>query len=83
MPRYVVVWGPHWELIECLRLEPAANLKEAMATTIARLGADGWVAEATPEYGFTFIRRGHDRRLLMLTPRDPHETGAQAFSPFK
>jgi hypothetical protein len=55
----------------------------AMAETIDRLSGKGWQAEATPEYGFVFIRNGADRRLLMLTPRDPHSTGAQSFNPFQ
>jgi hypothetical protein len=53
-----------------------------MAATIDRLSGEGWQAEATPEYGFVFIRREAERRLLMLTPRDPQSTGAQSFSPF-
>lgn len=53
-----------------------------MAATIDRLEAEGWQAEATTEYGFVFIRRETDRRLLMLTPRDPYETTSQSFSPF-
>jgi hypothetical protein len=79
----VVVWDLQWTLIECQRLEPAADLSGAMAATIERLEGDGWQAEATPEYGFVFIRNGADRQLLMLTPRDPHENTPQAFSPFK
>jgi hypothetical protein len=30
-----------------------------------------WGAEGTPEFGFVFIRNGDERRLLMLTSRDP------------
>jgi hypothetical protein len=45
-------------------------------------GSEGWQAEATSEYGFVFIRKGADRQLLMLTPRDPRSTGAQSFNPF-
>jgi hypothetical protein len=41
-----------------------------------------WQAEATPEYGFVFIRRDTDRRSLMLTPRDPYSTTVQSFTPF-
>jgi hypothetical protein len=67
-PRYVVVWDLQWTLVECERLEPAADLSGAMAAAIERLEAGGWRAEATPEYGFVFIRNGADRRLLMLTP---------------
>jgi hypothetical protein len=54
-----------------------------MAEAIDRFEADGWQAEAPPEYGFVFIRRAGERRLLMLTPRDPHDTARQSFSPFK
>jgi hypothetical protein len=53
-----------------------------MAAAIERLERDGWQAEAAPEYGFVFIRRDPDRRLLMLTGRDPADTGRQSFSPF-
>jgi hypothetical protein len=81
-PRYVVLWDLHWQVLDCRRLEPAADLSGAMAAAIDRLARDGWEAEATPEYGFVFIRNSGDRRLLMLTPRDPHSTAPQSFSPF-
>jgi hypothetical protein len=54
-----------------------------MAATIERLAGEGWQPEATPEYGFVFIRSGTDRRLLMLTPKDPYSTAPQSFSPFR
>ncbi len=38
-----------------------------MAATLERLASDGWIAEATLEYGFVFIRREDERRLLMLS----------------
>jgi hypothetical protein len=82
MPRYVVLWDLHWQLLEVQRLEPAADLSGAMAATIERLEREGWRAEATPEYGFVFIRRETERRLLMLTPRDPYNATSQSFSPF-
>jgi hypothetical protein len=44
---------------------------------------EGWQAKATPEYGIVFIRRGADRRLLMLTSRDPYDSSRQSFSPFR
>jgi hypothetical protein len=81
-PRYVVLWDLHWQLLDCQRLEPAADLSGAMAATIDCLSGDGWQAEATPEYGFVFIRRETERRLLMLTPLDPYSTAAQSFNPF-
>jgi hypothetical protein len=82
-PRYVVLWDLYWHVLECQRLEPAADLSGAMAATIERLTSEGWEAEATPEYGFVFIRRGSERRLLMLTPRDPYDDTPQSFNPFR
>jgi hypothetical protein len=82
-PRYVVLWDLQWRVLDCQRLEPAADLSGAMAATLDRLAADGWQAEATPEYGFVFIRRDGERRLLALTPGDPYEATPQSFSPFR
>jgi hypothetical protein len=78
----VVLWTLQWQILECQRLEPAADLSGAMAAAIERLSGEGWQAEATPEYGLVFIRRETERRLLMLTPRDPYDTAPQSFSPF-
>jgi hypothetical protein len=81
-PRYVAVWDLQWQLIHCQRLEPATDLSGAMVAAIEFLEDDGWQAETTPEYGFVFVRKSGERRLLMLTPRDPHSTTVQSFSPF-
>jgi hypothetical protein len=82
-PRFVVLWDLQWHVIECQRLESAVDLSRAMAATIQRLNGEGWRAEGTAEYGFVFVRRGPDRRLLMLTERDPHSVDAHSFSPFR
>jgi hypothetical protein len=66
-PRYVVLWDLHWQVLDCQRLEPAADLSGAMAATVDRLASEGWQAE-----GETEIRRDTEQRLLMLTPRDPY-----------
>jgi hypothetical protein len=81
-PRWVVMWDLQWQVIECQRLEPAADLSGAMAATIERLAGEGWEAEGDSQYSFVFIRRGGERRLLMLTPRAPYDARAQSFSPF-
>jgi hypothetical protein len=81
-PRYVVVWDLQWQIIDCRSLEASSDLSAAMATAIERLAGEGWNAEGSIEYGFVFIRREAERRLLMLTPRDPYSTTAQSFSPF-
>jgi hypothetical protein len=82
-PRFVVLWDLHWHVLDCQRLEPAADLSGAMTAAIERLTGEGWQAEATPEYGFVFVRRENERRLLMLTPRDPYSVGPQSFNPFR
>jgi hypothetical protein len=82
-PRFVVVWDLQWQVIDCQRLEPATDLSGAMAAAIERLQAEGWQTEGSAEYGFVFIRRGADRRLLMLMPRDPYNTAPQSFNPFR
>jgi hypothetical protein len=53
-----------------------------MAAAIDRLAGDGWQAEGSAKYGFVFVRRGTERRLLTLTERDPRDTSPQSFSPF-
>jgi hypothetical protein len=35
-PRYIVVWGLQWQVIESRRLEPATDLSAAMAAAIER-----------------------------------------------
>jgi hypothetical protein len=82
-PRWVAVFWLQWQVIESHYLEPAADLYGAMAAAIERLAGDGWQIEAEPRFGFSFIRRDGERRLLMLTPRDPYDDRPQSFSPFK
>jgi hypothetical protein len=82
-PSYVVLWDLHWHVLDCQRLEPAADLSGAMAAAIERLEAEGWRAEGGAEYGFVFIRREGERRLLTLTSRDPSDMTPQSFSPFR
>jgi hypothetical protein len=53
-----------------------------MAAAIDRLAAYGWQAEGRSRYGFVFIRRETERRLLTLTPRDRYDMTPQSFSPF-
>jgi hypothetical protein len=82
-PRYIVVYGLQWQIIESQRIEPHADLFAAMTSAMQRLATEGWEAEGDALYGFVFIRRQGERRLLTLTPRDPYDTSAQSFDPFK
>jgi hypothetical protein len=81
--RWVTVFGLHWQVIETHRLEPAADLYGAITTAIERLAAEGWQIEAEPRFGFAFIRRDGERRLLTITSRDPYDNRPQSFTPFK
>jgi hypothetical protein len=80
--RYLIVWDLQWQVIECVQLEPRADLHAALRVTIERLQRDGWYPEGTTEFGFVFLNRNNERRLLMLTARDPAGTMPQSFSPF-
>ena len=81
--RYVVLFDLQWQVIDCKRLEPAADLNGAMSNAIRRLTAEGWIPEGDAKFGFVFIIRDGVRRLLILTERDPYDSRPQTFSPFK
>jgi len=81
--RYIVLFDLQWKIIESQRLEPAADLRSAMTTAMQRLTGEGWQAEGMPRFGFVFLSRNGDRRLLTLTERNPFDTAPQTFSPFK
>jgi hypothetical protein len=83
MPRWVAVFGLQWQMIESHRLEQASDLSGAMAAAIERLAREGWHIEAEPRFGFAFIRREGERRLLMVTPKDPYDTRPQSFNPYR
>ena len=78
-----VVWDLQWSVVDCQQLEAGSNLSVAMTAAIERLKSEGWRTEGTPEFGFVFIRKANDRRLLMLTARDPYSCELQSFSPYK
>ena len=81
-PRYCVIFDLQWQVIESLRLEARTDLSKAMAAAIERQLSLGWRTEGGPEFGFVFLRRGEERRLLILTERDQNNRRPQSFSPF-
>jgi hypothetical protein len=81
--RFIVLFDLQWKIIECARLEPCADLAKAMAAALQRLTKEGWQPESESRFGFVFLNRSGVRRLLILTERDPHDTGSQTFTPFK
>lgn len=82
-PRYVVVWDLQWKPLLCQRVAADSDLRIAMTAAIESQIAQGWQVEGSAEYGFAFMRRAGERRLLMLTPRDPYDRTPQSFSPFR
>ena len=82
-PRFLVLWNLQWEVVDCQTLGPDGDPRAAMNRAMAMVVTDGWRVEGTPDYGFVFLRRGEERRLLTLTPRDPCDSLRQSFSPFR
>lgn len=79
---YVVVWDLQWRVIDCLRPPHGSDPRTVLADAIARLECAGWRAENGAEFGFTFVTRAAERRLVTITARDPFNSAAQSFSPF-
>jgi hypothetical protein len=82
-PRFCVLFNLQWKVIESVKLAPAADLPAAMGAAIDRQTREGWQTESGHEFGFVFLRRGGERRLLILTERDPCDARPQSFSPFQ
>jgi hypothetical protein len=80
--RFCVIFDLQWQVLDSVRLEPATDLAAAMAAAIERLTLNGWQKEGSHEFGFVFLRRAGERRLLILTERDPFDRRPQSFSPF-
>ncbi len=80
--RFCVIFDLQWQVLESVRLGPATDLAAAMAAAIERQTLNGWQTEGSHEFGFVFLRRAGERRLLILTERDPFDRRAQSFSPF-
>ena len=81
--RYIVLWTVHWQVVECQRLAPGTDLNQAVAAATAVLVADGWHLEGDTVNGFVFVNRAGERRLLMVTERDPANESLQSFDPFR
>jgi hypothetical protein len=82
-PRYLVLFDLQWQIVQCQRLEPAADLRGSMTAAMQRFADEGWQPESAPRFGFVFLNRNGVRRLLILTERDPRDSRPQSFSPFK
>lgn len=71
-PAYIVFKDMQHQVFEVQRLEPATDLRGAMAATIEPLAANGWQTEGAG-CGFVFALCEREGRLLMLTPGDPRD----------
>ena len=81
-PRYCVIFDLQWKVIESLKLEARTDLSAAIAAAIESQASLGWQTEGSHEFGFVFLCRAGERRLLILTERDPYDRRPQSFSPF-
>ena len=79
---YVVTWDLQWQIIDVARPPRGADLRDALTNAVVRLEHEGWRRELDAEFGFTFVSRAGERRLVMITARDPFASTAQSFSPF-
>jgi hypothetical protein len=82
LPHYIVIWDLQWQVVDCRCLPRGGSLCTALAEALEQLGLEGWQAEGSSEFGFTFVTRGGERRLVMITGRDPFNATTQSFSPF-
>jgi hypothetical protein len=63
----------HRNPIACEAVPTGADLREALRAALAQCAQEGWQAEGDGAYGFVFLARGAERRLLNLTSADPAE----------
>ncbi len=81
-PRFCVIFDLQWQVLVSVKQEPGTNLCAAMSIAIESQTANGWETEGSQQFGFVFLRRAGERRLLILTERDPYNRRPQSFSPF-
>jgi hypothetical protein len=72
-PHWLTLADMHRNMVACEALPAGADLREALRAALAQCVAEGWQAEGDGAYGFVFIARGAERRLLNLTAADPAE----------
>jgi hypothetical protein len=80
--RYAVLWDLQWRVIACTTIAAGSDLAAAMNQVLEELRREDWRPEGTAEYGFVFLTREDERRLLMITRRHPSDANLVGFSPF-
>jgi hypothetical protein len=76
-PHWLTISDLHRNVIACTALPAGAELRKALSDALTQCAAEGWHAENDGAYGFTFVARGTERRLVNLTPADPSNCGGQ------
>lgn len=61
----------HQNLITCEAVPAQMNLRDALREALELCAVEGWQAENDGAYGFVFIARDSERRLVSVTPADP------------
>ena len=80
---YLVAFDLQWNIIESRRVDPGLGAAAALAAFVKEFTARGWSTETEGSYGFVFVRRGGERMLLEVTPRDPLDVSTQSFNPYR
>jgi hypothetical protein len=70
-PHWLAVSDLHRNLIACEALPTGTDLRETLQAALTKWAGEGWRPESDGPYGFVFIARGEERRLVNLTPADP------------
>ena len=70
-PHWLTVSDLHRDLITCQALAAGVDLREVLREALTQCAAEGWEAENDGAYGFAFIARGSERRLINLAPANP------------
>ena len=70
-PHWLTVADMHQKLIAYEALPAWADLRDVLRAALAQYAAEGWEIENDGAYGFAFIVRQAERRLVNLTPADP------------
>jgi len=72
LSRWLVLRDMFHNVLDSTELTAGSDLRQAFATGLAALERDGWESEGASG-AMVFIRKGSERRLLVVHENDPHE----------
>ena len=70
-PHWLVVSDIHRNLLSSTSLPGGSDLRATLREVLLTYASNGWQAEGNGAYGFVFLARGSERRMVNLTPMDP------------